>query len=268
MEVLRTLSHLSLTLFALAFALSGCDVSTTTTEVIQLETDTYVSTSSSDNHSELTYTQVSKSGANEDRILIKLPTGHNDKDDHIEDCLNSTTCSAFFLPIAILVKLLTTCSSASLTADNLNSAILKMNTVDSSDVAAGSLEMILLAKGWWHTANWTQAHPFSSQGKWTTPGGDLDTSVTFATNCNGGATCASGEVNFDMTDYFKSLIASPNTTHYGLVIRALSDLATTQIQSVQSSSLLTPRIVANFTTSPCLSGSSVSTKRVYYLGKE
>jgi len=240
----------------------------TIVETIKVKVDTFISSQDSTNHSELDYLNLSKTASLEERIIFRIPTNNDNEDDLAKNCLDpNNLCSIFLMPIVLLVKILTNCTDAIMTAGNLTSAILIFNTNDSSTIAAGKLNLALLSKPWWHTVDWNKAHPFSSQGKWKTPGGDIDTGVTFSTNCTALSTgsCAAGEIKFDVTNYFKTLISNPNTTHYGAVIYPNANIAKSSVYSVQSNSALSPRIIAHYT-GACSALTGVQTK-VFYLNE-
>lgn len=235
----------------------SCGKTASTTVVIKLKTDTYISNQDSSNHSGGTSLKVSNSGGVEERVVLKLPTGNNDDNYNLDQCLNNLFCTVFFMPLVLLVKILTTCSDATLQPANLTSAVLALDTVDGSSPGSGTIVPELLSRGWYQTVNWTKAHPFSSSGNWLTPGGDLDFSRTFNPNCTSlsSGTCAAGEVKFEMTDYFKSLITTPNSNHFGFILRGVSTLNRVELHSVQTAtSSKAPRIIATYT-GACSDGS-------------
>ena len=264
MEILK--KYFSLLLVLILITACGEE---TITQIIKVRTDSFISSVDDSNHSELNYLNISKSASLEERILLKVPTTKDDDDDAIDDCLDlDNICSIFLMPVAILVNILTTCSDAVLQPANLTSAILVLNTNDGSSIPAGNLAINLIAKPWWQSVNWLAAHPFSDTGLWNSPGGDKDTSVTFANNCNSlsSGSCAAGEVKFEMTNYFKTLISNENSVHYGVVIGPTVNMARSTLYSVQGRSDLSPRIVATYTGS-CKSG-ILSQKRTFYLGQQ
>lgn len=263
MEILKKFSFIFLSLNLLI----SCGEETIT-QTIKVRTDSFISSADNSNHSDLNYLNISRSASLEERVLLKVPTTKDDDDDVLDDCLDiEKTCGLFFMPISILVSILTTCSDAILQPANLTSAILVLNTNDGSSIGAGNLSMNLVAKPWWQTVNWLSAHPFSDKGLWNSPGGDLDTSVSFNTNCNGlsSGSCAAGEVKFEMTNYFRTLISNENTSHYGVVIYPSTNIARSSLYSVQANDSLSPRIVATYTGS-CKSG-AFSTQKTFYLGQ-
>ncbi len=230
--------------------LAGCS-DDTITQVIKLRTDTYISSNANtESYAELDYLSISKSGSDENRILVKLPTTEQDEESLFGDCFDVfETCGIFLLPISIITTLLTDCAEHITQPSNLTSAVLIFNTNDGSSINSGELEIELLSKPWWHSATWNEAHPFSSAGLWTSPGGDIDSSQSFDTNCTNlsSGSCAAGEIKFEMTTFFRNLISNPNSTHYGFVIRANTDISESRIYSVQAESASSPRIVATYT---------------------
>ena len=151
---------------------------------MDLKNDTFISNYAGEtNNSELNYLKISRSGDREDRIITKLPT-NKDQDEPLK-CLDlNHACSIFFLPLVILVDLLTTCSDAILNPNNLTSAILVMNTNDSSDIPAGTLDINLLGRPKFQLPPGLKAgHPFSDRGVWSQPGGDIDSSQSFDSSC-------------------------------------------------------------------------------------
>lgn len=242
----------------------------TVTLIYPIETDTYISSVDPSDHSNYGYLSIFKSGTNENRALVKLPTGQQDYNSNIDDCLNNPYCFVFFMPLVILKALLSpNCLDSTYTAANLNWAYLQFDTVDGSSPAAGSLNINLLAQPWWHEVNWTTTHPFTSNGVWATPGGTIDSGVAFNANCvglSGGQTCTGGEVKFEMTAYMGALLSNTNSTHYGMVISTPVDAPEVRLRSVQSTAGFGPRLVANYT---CITPASTHSKtqtHTYYLG--
>ncbi|HAZ13823.1 MAG: hypothetical protein A2X86_14490 [Bdellovibrionales bacterium GWA2_49_15] len=256
-----------LTIFLLVL-ICACGKEKTIKETIKLRTDTFISSISNSNNADLSYLSLANNATKEERIIVRLPTSNEDDKTLFNNCFDlDNVCSVFFMPVAILVNILTSCSNAILQPANLTSAILIFNTNDGSSVASGALNINLLTKPWFHSVTWSTAHPFSSKGKWVSQGGDFDTSTSFNANCVGlsSGACAAGEIKFEMTDYFKALISAPNTIHYGMGIRANTALNEVNIYSVQASSSLSPRIEASYTGS--CSSLEVSEKHVYYLSE-
>lgn len=264
MEFLRN----KLFLFLSALCLSGCLVNSdgTVTIISPIEADTYISSVDPSDHSELDYLSLYRSGTVENRILLKLPTGESDSDDHLDLCLGNPYCFVFFMPLFILKEIISpNCDDESFTAANLNWAYIELHTEDNSSPAAGSIQVNLLAQSWWHDVSWNRAHPFTKQGLWVTPGGTINNSVSFDPNCTnlqGGQSCGAGEVKFDMTDYLGTLLDNPNSTHFGLVLSFANDEEELRFYSSQSSNLSRPELVANYN---CITSSQTTTHR-YELG--
>ena len=262
MENLRSLSII----FGALLILLSCG-DDTVTQVIKVRTDTYISSIDQSNHSNLNFLNLSKTSAKEERIILKIPT--TSSDDELDDCFDITKpCGIFLMPVSILVRILTSCQEAVMVPANLTSAILVLNTNDGSSISAGTLDLNLLTKPWWQSANWFMAHPFSIEGKWLSPGGDKDTSAVFDTNCSSlsSGSCAAGEVKFELTNFFRSLISNANSKHYGILISPNTNISESSLYSVQANSAFSPRIVATYTGS--CSSSKKSEERTFYLGSE
>ena len=271
MELLKKITHTTLILFIpLLFTTCGEE---SIEIVINIRVDTFISSASKSNNSELDYLTLSKSSSKEERILLKLPTSEEDFEEEslIEKCSKNAVCSVFFVFMPVLVTLLTQCTDAIMTPANLDWAELRLNTADGSSIAAGDITLNLLNKPWYHTANWNFAHPFSSKGKWDTPGGDIDSSTTFLTNCttlDNSHSCAAGEIRFNVLDYFRSLITNEGSVeHFGLLLSSTNAiLSSYNIHSSQKGSSLGPRIVASYSGS-CTNGLPPKEKvKTFYLG--
>ncbi len=249
--------------------------------VLKIRVDTFISSDSKANHATLNYLSVDKSAEREDRIIFKLPTKEEDYDeyDEVDKCIeefgnNPLTltfamyCAIYYMPMEILSEVLTSCDSAVLQPENLTSAVLIFNTVDDSAVAQGALSLHLLSRPWFHATNWSYAHPFSSKGAWVTKGGDLDTTISFensCTNLSSGA-CAAGEIKFEVTDYFKSLIQDETLLHFGMLIKSTGNQDLANIHSAQTSTALGPRVVATYSGN-CNDGKK-SLPKTFYLGSQ
>lgn len=229
--------------FALLASLS-MSCSDTVTQVINLETDTFISNTDPSDHSEYHHVQVSLSGSDEERVILKLPTGEKDKDENLKKAFEDVL-KVFILPLAVLIDLLD-CDTEILTAENLTSAklVLDIKLSQENGSLSNKLELLLLNTPWWHTATWDQAHPFSSDGNWSTAGGDISPSFgsILGTENN-------GQIEFDITNYFQGLISNQESVHYGFVIRsAASQLGRISFFSAQS--ILgdqRPRLVSTYT---------------------
>ncbi|MBL6988667.1 MAG: hypothetical protein ISR65_02775 [Bacteriovoracaceae bacterium] len=210
--------------------------------------------------------KLSKSATSEDRAIVKFPTS---EEEDTEDCLDfDNFCSIFFLPLVIIASIFD-CDNDIVTSANLQWSHLILNTSDESTIAAGNLRINTLAKPWFYTANWDRAHPFSAASAWDSAGGDIDTAYSFNTNCNltAGDPCASDEVRFDVTDYFKVFMDNPErVAHYGLLIAPVNNFSSVNLKSVQFGGAKAPRIESLYTGTCNNSKTAIHKKSVYYLG--
>jgi hypothetical protein len=201
----------------LGLGLTSCSQSTTVIDYI--ETDTYVSSSDSTNHSDLSYLDVSKSASAEERAVFKLPTGKGTIDDNLSDLfadpILDTPANPFFVLDTILQAIFG-CTAYSLSPSQLTSASLQFDVGNSGGQSLGGLiSLKLLSRPWWQNTDWLHAHFFSGTGLWAQPGGDFDPSFTPVA-----ATVSGGTISFDVTTYFRSLISSSNPVHYGMMLVA------------------------------------------------
>lgn len=261
MELVRKITAISLTT-ALMTACGQVSV----TQTIPLETDTYISSADSANHAQLEYLRISKSTTLEERTIVKLPTTDQDEGEVISDLLNDVFLNFFLIPVKIIAAL-TSCATEVVQPANLSSAYLQFTVSNNAGGGlANSLQLGLLSKPWWQTANWSRAHPFSRQGTWTSAGGDLDSSFSTVLS----AAPDSTTVSFDITSYLKGLISANGTaSHYGFLIQsANSTLSDLQLHSTQVGTVGSrPRIQATYTAS-CGSGYSALRQRTTYLGSD
>jgi hypothetical protein len=260
MEVLKRHSWLFLVL-----TLSGCGLVGSTTVVQPLDTDTYISSGDPSNHSELTYLRLSKSPALEERVIVKLPTGQDNVDQNIQSALQNPAdvlvLGPFIIFLAILQALLG-CGSP-IIPQSLTQANLVFNVLQTQEASLnGQITLQLLAKPWWQTVNWAQAYPFTLSGMWAVPGGDVDPSFTPVVGTLNGQ----GELSFDITSYFSTMIEQQNTiVHYGMMLTATnSSLSQTDLVSTQGADVSTrPAVVSTYS---CLGGSAVPTQQIFRLG--
>lgn len=226
------------------FSFVGCGDTITRTDY--LETDTYISSTDSSNHAQDLSLKLLKNESEEQRVIIKLPTGKRDSNENLDAILQNPAALPllpFILFLEILESLLN-CRDTTLTPNQLLDAKLVFDIQSTGEASlTDKLNLNLLSKPWWQTANWERAHPFSSKGKWTTPGGDLDPSFTSV-----GSTQAGSTVTFDITPYFKALLSQYEPIHFGLMIQAsTASLARSELVSTQSSSSLSrPRLVSTY----------------------
>ncbi|MEK6704761.1 MAG: hypothetical protein AABZ06_03150 [Bdellovibrionota bacterium] len=254
---MRMVSILLVTVLVIS---SGCGGSVTFIDYV--ETDTYISSADQSSHADDQILRISKSQSIEERAIVKLPTGKRDRNSHIENLL-SDPISSLLIPFLIIPAILLdifNCGDATLAPDNLTSAKLILSVVESSESGlTGKVELLLLEKPWWHTANWDRAHYFSSKGKWSQSGGDFDPTFTALTSSE-----ASGEMEFDITNYFKTLILQQETAHFGFVLRSgASSLSPVSLASTQYSiSSKGPRLESTYA---CVSRTSSYVRSTYYL---
>ncbi len=254
----------------LILVLVGCDT-VTVTQIIKLETDTYISSADFTNHSALPYLKVSKGSTGEERTIVKIPTGKNrDKqDDNLEELLKNPLFvlagGYFFITLAILNKILSCDSSNIITPDNLTSAKLIFDVTDNQEGTLSSkMNLQLLSKPWWQHATWDNAYYFSSKGRWSSKGGDTDPTFQPVTN----SSSANTTIEFDITTYFKSLITAQETTHFGMLVSPMAALNGVTLASTQYSGLgQRPRVEAVYT-GKCVKGSSSGVAKTYFLGSD
>lgn len=219
------------------------------TEVIPLETDTYISSADLANHADLPYLHISKSGSIEERVIAKLPS---EKDRDINKVLEDIFEAWFYLPIEVLARIMG-CTTNVVSPNNLTSATVFFDIEANGEPMTGKLTLQLLGQPWWQSANWEKAHPFSTKkGIWKTPGGFVDSSYSFPANTLNGTT-----IGFNITDYFKALMNSNGgMPHYGFLIQSLNaSLAEASLYSTQSGSR--PRVEAVYTADCGMQGTGV-----------
>lgn len=223
----------------------------TVTRVSYVETDTFISSADPAGHAELSYLRISNTGGIEERAILKLPTGETDPNQRAEDTFEELGSNPLLWPLAPFLILLSTFEDmfdchgrgASLTSSNLISSHLILD-VNSNPGGADltQIRLELLSKPWWQTANWTQAFPFSSAGVWASGGGDIDSSFAAIP-----ATIDGSTIQFDIENYFKTILDNTNQPHYGFVLRSAGGAAMSQVvlDSVQfGNSSQRPRLVS------------------------
>jgi hypothetical protein len=237
-------------LAGLIFA-QGCSSSVTLVSLV--DTDTYISSTDSSNHSELPSLRVSNTpGGTEERALLKLPTGQEDPNYNLSQIFGNLSDPVTWplLPFVIVFDIFASffnCTGQTLAPLNLQSAYLVLNVGSNAGGAALSeLSLQTLSKPWWQTVSWTQAFPFSGKGAWAQAGGDLDSTFTPIA----GSTPDSGvTVQFDVTSYFRQLLQNQTQPHYGFLIRSAGGASLTPIvlNSVQfGNSSVQPRLVSQY----------------------
>jgi hypothetical protein len=232
---------------AAALLAAGCG--STLTQIDYVETDTYISSADDGNHSELPQLRVSNTGGIEERGLLKLPTGARDPDRNIDQIFDNlsdpvTWPLAPFLIVADIFASFFNCTSTPLTSANLVSSYLVIDVADNSQGAAlAGLTIQHLSKPWWQTVTWTRAFPFAdSSGKWSSAGGDLDSTFMPIT-----ATVSGSTIQFDVTSYFKQLLDNSSLAHYGFALRSATSMPAVSFESVQfDTQSRRPRLVSTY----------------------
>lgn len=239
----------------------------TITQIIKLETDTYISSTDPTNHADAETLRLIKTGAGESRGIVKLPTG---KEADLDKELEALLLNPVTLPIAVFVvwieilRQLLSCEAQVLQAQNLTSATLVLDVVsDQEGSLGGKVGINLLAKSWSQGATWEASHYYSSKGRWTESGGDIDTGFT---RVDGTLGSGGDTLEFNVTDYFKTMIGQDETTHYGFLVRSVPEaLAEVDLASVQHSSpSRRPRLVTVYTGN--CAGSRGPEATAYHLG--
>jgi hypothetical protein len=251
-------------LLALSLSLWAAGCGSTVTLVSYVDTDTYISSADANNHSELPYLDVSNTGGVEERALLKLPTGKEDQGYALSQIFGNlsdplTWPLAPFVIVLDIFAAFFNCTAQTLSPANLVSSYLVLDVSQNAGGAALSQITIQhLAKPWWQTVNWTQAFPFTGASKamWSQPGGDLDSTFTPIAG-TAGSDGINATIQFDVTSYFKTLMASQNQPHYGFVMRSAGGAALSQVvlYSVQAGNqLIQPRLVSTYNCVPPSSG--------------
>ena len=252
----------------LAAALVGCGA--TATRIDYLETDTFISSADPSEHATYPYLKVGKAMTGEERSIVKLPTGKRNADTHLEEALRDPSLVLFF-PFFVLVDVMAdlfSCQGKTLAPTLLTSAKLVFDVTGNSEgTLGGKMSLHLLSKPWWQTANWSRAHVFSSTGAWAQPGGDMEASALAASTQSTATT-----IEFDVTTYFKGLLAT-ESVHYGLLLKSsASSMGAVTLASTQAtSSLSRPRVVSVYNcitpTSLLLAEESEAQPFTYILGQ-
>lgn len=241
MEFLRN----SLVLLSITVLGMGCGNTVTRTDYI--ETDTYISSTDSINHSEEEVLKVSKNAQREDRIIIKLPTGKRDSDKNLKETLDSPAAIPLvpFIVFAEILQELLNCKSSQLLAEHLVNAQLIFDIQETEEAQlAQRLTLNLLEKPSWQSVTWQKAHPFSSQGRWNSPGGDVNPDFTSVASAH-----VQNTLVFDITAYFRELLSRPESVHYGMLIQSSApELTPVRLVSTQSrsSSTMRPRVQSTY----------------------
>ncbi len=199
--------------------------------------------------------------------MVRLPTEKSSATD-FDNLLENPfywVAAPFFITIAVM-KAILSCEAAVLQPANLTSSKLVFTIADNGGASlSGAVSISSLSKPWWQNADWTHAHYFSGRGIWASPGGDENTDQSFSAGVVNGST-----IEFDVTNYFKSVITDSQVLHYGLLVKANADLPTVKFKSTQSESVLErPKLVSTYTGNCGGSSKAVDLNpRVYVLGRQ
>jgi hypothetical protein len=237
------------------------------TDILPVETDTWISSEDSGDHSNDETLQLSLEGSQEERILLKIPTGKQgvEEDALMDNVLSAPLVGALLLPLTFfyvlheILESLFDCDTSEFEASDLASATLSFGIVDDGEQAlAGLVQLEVLSAPWWQAATWSSAHPFSERGRWSDKGGDIDSSVAPIL-----ATINGEQLEFDVTEYFREFIGADKPVHFGAVLRANSDLQRIKLASVQNNSAQaeTPTLTANYN-GQCANGTGTRVTRL------
>jgi hypothetical protein len=252
----------------LALVLTACMEGQPAVDIIPVETDTWISTESTEDHATDGSLYVSLEGDREERALLKIPTGKQslEDEDRINEVLTTPLVGILLLPITMfyviheIFESLFDCDTSAFDADDLTTATLSLGIADDGGQALGGLiQLEILSAPWWQGATWSRAHPFSSRGRWEEAGGDIDDEVAAIP-----ATVNDGLLEFDVTEYFRELIDADKPIHFGAVLRASgASLERVELASVQHDDFEVdnPTLTANYAGS-CGSGTGMRVTRL------
>jgi len=148
--------------------LGACGMGDTTIEVVtvNMESDTYIESNSEIPHGGDDDLKVS-SGDVTRHSLVQLPS---DDGTGSEESFLSAIVEAIFEGIFS-----NGCNrDLVLKPKYLTSVELVLTPIAAIDAAsAAQLQLLPMARQWWQGATWTRAHPFTSEGVWTSEGGDV-----------------------------------------------------------------------------------------------
>jgi len=232
--------------FTFIFILSACSDGAVV-QTIPIELDTYIDSTLLVDQSSSLALKVGKNGNAEQRALMKIPSGNEDKalknawlDGEIDNPLE-VILLPYYITSAVmyaLLGILTTDPDAEtieLTSTNLNSSKLKiyLDSVEAAAAASGKIRVQLVNRAWFPTCTWTQAHSFSKNGAWTSVGADVDTTLSVLGTQSD---VASAVIEFDIKSYMSTLIDESTTTaHFGFLLSAEEDGTTFEINSSNAS---------------------------------
>lgn len=152
--------------------LGACGAGDTVTEVVSvpIKSDTYV-VSGSEKARGGEQTLVVSDASQKSNALIPLPSSDGEVS---EDSFIQAVVDAIFEGIFG-----DGCDRSQILKPQYLTAVTLVLTPTESAMAslAAQVSVRPLARGWWQGATWTRAHPFTSEGRWQTPGGDVLGSV-------------------------------------------------------------------------------------------
>jgi hypothetical protein len=194
--------------------LAACGAGDTVTEVVSvpIKSDTYV-VSGSEKARGGEKVLVVSDAAQKSNALVPLPSSDGEVS---EDSFVQAVVDAIFEGIFG-----DGCDrSQILKPQFLTSVSLVLTPTDSAMTSlAAQVSVRPLARGWWQGATWTRAHPFTSEGRWATPGGDVLGSIS-ATSGTAGTSGAVPTIEFDV----KSLVSESTSVFEWGQITALNGL--------------------------------------------
>lgn len=236
----------------------------TYTRVDYIETDTYISSLDSTEHSDSSIIKISNSSEKEERSLLKIPTSSYTDESSLAEEILKNPFGIFLLHYYIVAEIFQSifdCSEVTLSPSKLISSSLKLDIESSSGASlASKVKLNFLSKPWFQTANWQQAHHFTEEGYWSQEGGDVDSTAAILSTQSGQT------LSFDITNYFKLMLDSKEPIHYGMMLSAVDPvLSELSLHSAQTSMLSkAPRVESTY---QCNTLSSNSPKQnIYILG--
>lgn len=158
-------------------ALGACGISDTVTEVVSvpMDSDTYIVKDSEETHGGEEFIDVATNGDEQSYGLIPLPSSDGSRS--AESFATSIVESIFE---GIFGQ---NCDRSKILKPEYLTSVTLVLTPTNATISAQAAQMSLrpLDRDWWQGATWTRAHPFTSAGRWETPGGDVMASVAAVT---------------------------------------------------------------------------------------